>query len=146
MAQRKAGQLAPMRTRLDQVEKMIESADKKIKRLVTELAGEDDDILRAAVRVEVKNITHQREGLTKEQANLTAEIGRSELTQHEQAQILATVSDVQAKIINATFARKRFVLDRLDVQVKLRHDDAGRWLDVSWGINDIVTPIELIVS
>ena len=74
IAQRKTSELQPTCARLAQVEKLIESIDGKIKRLVRDLSDEDDEILRAAVKAEVKNMTRQREGLTKEAETLRASI------------------------------------------------------------------------
>ncbi len=49
--------------------------------------------------------------------------------------IMATIDEVRAKLDHATFEQKRFIMNKLDVEVVLRKDDASRWLDVSWGMS-----------
>jgi site-specific DNA recombinase len=135
IAQRKAAELQPTCVRLAQIEKLIESTDGKIKRLVRDMSNEDDEILRAAVKVEVKNMTKQREGLTKEAETLRASIEQSTVSQEMRDRIKATIKEVRAKLDHTTFAQKRFIINKLEVEVVLREDDAGRWLDVSWGLS-----------
>lgn len=43
--------------------------------------------------------------------------------------------------LTSTHAQKRYILDKPGVEIRLRHDEAGRWLDVSWGLSEVVTPI-----
>ncbi len=49
--------------------------------------------------------------------------------------IMATIDEVRAKLDHATFEQKRFIMNKLEVEVVLRKDDASRWLDVSWGMS-----------
>ena len=115
--------------------RLIESTDGKIKRLVRDLSDEDDEILRAAVEVEVKNMTKQRGGLTQEAETLRSSIEQSTVSQEMRDRIKTTINEVRAKLSHATFAQKRFIINKLEVEVVVREDDAGRWLDVSWGMS-----------
>lgn len=136
IAQRKTAELQPTCARLAQVEKLIESTDGKIRRSVRDLGDEDDDILRAAVKAEVRNMTRQREGLTKEAETLRASIEQSAVSQEMRDRIRATIREVRAKLDRATFAQKRYIINKLEVEVVVREDDADRWLDVSWGMSE----------
>jgi site-specific DNA recombinase len=136
MAQRRAEEIAPKCTRLAQVQKLLDSIDSKITRLVREMSDEDDDVLRAAVKAEVKNLSRQHEGLSKDKESLQAQIEQSEISQETRERIRQTVREVQSRLHNATFAQKRFIINKLEVQLVAREDDAGRWLDVSWGIGE----------
>jgi len=144
ISQRRAAELQPTCARLAQVEKLIESTDGKIKRLVRDLSDEDDEILRAVVKVEVKNMTRQREGLTKEAETLRATIEQSTVSQEMRDRIKATINEVRVKLDHATFAQKRFIVNKLEVEVVLREDDTGRWLDVSWGVSEGVNSVQIV--
>jgi hypothetical protein len=123
---------------------LIESTDGKIKRLVRDLSDEDDEILRAAVKAEAKNITRQREGLVTESATLRAEIEQSVISQEMRDRIKATIKEVRAKLDHATFAQKRFIINKLEVEVIVREDDASRWLDVSWGLSEAENSVPIV--
>jgi hypothetical protein len=143
-AQRKAGELQPKRARLAQVEKMVVSIDVKIKRLVRDLSDEDDEVLRAAVKAEVKNMTRQREGLIKDAESLRAEIGQSEISTEARERIKETVREVQGRLDHATFAQKRFLVNKLEFEAVVREDDAGLWLGVSWGLTESTDSVRIV--
>ena len=60
--------------------------------------------------------------------------------------IKTTINEVRAKLSHATFAQKRFIVNKLEVEVVVREDDAGRWLDVSWGLSEGVNSVAFIVT
>jgi site-specific DNA recombinase len=144
IAQRKAAELQPACARLAQVEKLIESTDGKVKRLVRDLSDEDDEMLRAVVRGEVKNMSRQREGLAKEAETLRASIEQSTISDETRDRIKTTIKEVRAKLDHATFAQKRFIINKLEVEVVVREDEAGRWLDVSWGVSEGVDSVQIV--
>jgi hypothetical protein len=80
-------------------------------------------------------MTRQREGLTKEAETLRASIEQSAVSQEMRDRIKATINEIRAKLDHATFAQKRFIINKLEVEVVLKEDDAGRWLNVSWGMS-----------
>jgi hypothetical protein len=86
--------------------------------------------------VSTENMIRQREGLTKDAEKLRAEIGQAEISQEARDRIRETVREVRGKIDHATFAQKRFLINKLEVEIVVREDEAGRWLDVSWGLSE----------
>jgi hypothetical protein len=144
IAQRRTAELQPKTARLEQVEKLIESTDNKIRRLVRDLSDEDDEILRAVVKGEVKNMTRQREGLVKESETLHANIEQSSISDETRDRIKATIREVRAKLAHATFAQKRFIVNKLEVEAVVREDAEGRWLDVSWGVSEGADSVPIV--
>lgn len=136
MAQRSAAELQPKRDRLVQVEGLLKQCETRIERLMRDWGDEDNEDLRAAAKVEIKRTNKQREGLIKERDGLNNEIAQAEFSPEIRLDVMAKVAEVMDKIHNATYEKKRYLLDKLDVQLTLRHDAAGRWLDGTCGLGN----------
>ena len=103
---------------------------------MSEWGDQPDEGLRADANIVIRRENKQREGLIKERDALKDELARVEFSAKTQKIITATIAEIKGKIHGATFAKKRYVMDKLDVQLVLRHDDAGRWLDGTCGLGD----------
>jgi len=136
MAQRSAAELQPKRDRLTQVEGLLKQCETRIERLMSDWGDEDNEDLRAAAKIEIKRTNKQRDGLIKERDGLNSEIAQAEFSPDLRRDITAKVAEVMGKIHNATYEKKRYLLDKLDVQLTLRHDAAGRWLDGTCGLGN----------
>jgi hypothetical protein len=90
----------------------------------------------ATIKKKVRSQEHDpaTRGLFKEAERLRAEIGQSKISPETRKRIKETVREVQGRLDHATFAPKRFIINKLEFEAVVRKDDTGRWLDVSWGL------------
>ena len=129
MKERERAELEPKRERLESVKQLTAKAESKIKRLAASLGETEDEYTAEAIKGELKTAQKQRQALLTEAKQLEAELSQETLTPEDEAEINRIADLLREKIDGATFAQKRFVLDRLGFRAHLRHDEAGRWLD-----------------
>jgi len=83
-------------------------------------------------------------GADQDAESLRAEIGQSEISPEARERIKETVREVQGRLDHATFAQKRFIVNKLEFEAVVREDDAGRWLDVSWGLTESTDSVRIV--
>ncbi len=123
--------------RLSLVDSLIDKADAKINRLIRAFGNDEsgDAVVLSAMQTEVKNLARQREALKAERNMIAAELAQHEITPAMEAQIKAMAAAIRQKLPDATFAEKRYVMDKLDVRVIYQVDEEKRrYLEVSCGI------------
>ena len=127
----------PNRNRLQMLENLIDEEDKKIRRLVTELANHDDDVVLDAIRQEIYRSTKSHEVLKEEQIRLTNELSHYEVTDDQKDYIMAFAAEIAQRLNDASYEEKRHIMDILDVRATLyigEIDKKHRWLDVTCAI------------
>lgn len=136
MIERNETELTPRRERLQTVNAMIEKSSRKIKRLTQTLVDLDDDDenheeASETISFELKQVSKKSNALKEEKARLEAQIQQEALSPEEIVLIKRTVAQLREELDEADFETKRFLLDRLNFQVTLRHTEEGRMLDAS---------------
>ncbi len=136
MAQRKAAELAPKYDRLARIDVLLKQCDAAIARLISDFAREDNETLQAAAKIQARREATKREGLVKERDALCAELAQADFSPETQQRIKTTVAEVKGKVQDANHAKKRYIMDKLDVKLVLRNDESGRRIDGTCGIAD----------
>jgi site-specific DNA recombinase len=141
MAQRKAAELAPKYDRLARIEVLLKLCDTTIARLISDFAHESNEVLQAAAKIEARREATKRDGLVKERDALQAELAQADFSLEMQQRIKTTIAEVRGKVHGATYAKKRYIMDKLDVKLVLRNDKSGRWIDGTCGIANFTVDI-----
>jgi site-specific DNA recombinase len=138
LQKRTAAELQPKRDRLAAVEGLIEKADKKIQKLVSAFADDDavdeDDENAAvanAVKAEIKTANNRRKAFLAERDRLLAELAQGEISDEAREGIRGRIGEILGAVHRATYADKRFVIEKLDVKAQIRHSPKGCRLQVS---------------
>lgn len=148
MAERREIELAPRRERLATVTDLLADYDKRIKRLARGIAEAEIETVAEALQVELKLAGQQREELAEEKSILCAELGQGDLTPEDVAAIKRIAAELRAELADADYQARRFLIDRLDLRLQLRRDEAGRWMDATCGIalNSASLPLAVGIS
>lgn len=119
LAEQQEIELQPQAARLAIVVDLLTETERKVKRLATAFADEQDDMIAAALRGEMKTAARERDALIAERDSLRARLAAGKMTEAERKAIKELAAEVNRKLGKATFAQKRALLHMLDVQVKL---------------------------
>lgn len=149
---RREAELEPNRERLALLGEGIAKAERKVKRLAADYAqaldeSEDDEenAEAEALKEQMKMASRQRDALITERDTLTQYMTGREITSEYIRELKAAVIEIGANINNADFAGKRYILDRLEVGIKITYNEEGkRCLEMSYLLEPepVMLPIE----
>ena len=111
--------LNPKLEKYDSIVELIDNADSKINRLVTELSKNDDEIVLTAIREQIRTVSQNRESLDSECGRLENELSQLEISEEMEDQIKALAAKVRDRLPGASYEEKKRILDMLDVRVNL---------------------------
>ena len=131
LAERQETELYPKQERLSLIVNLMAETNGKIKRLAGAFAEEQDEMIAAALRGEMKAAARERDALSAEYDALRADLTSSQMTEVERKAIIALAAEVRQQLEATTFAQKRALLNLLDIRVKLDWRDGVRGLSVS---------------
>ena len=134
MIESRADEVGPKRDRVVTLEKLIGDEDKKVKRLVAELAYHDDEIVLEAIRQEINYAMKSRDVLSDERDHLELELSNIVVSENQKNQVLIFAAEIARGLENADFEQKRFIMDTLAVRAGLHYEDETIWLEVSCAI------------
>jgi site-specific DNA recombinase len=134
MKENEQADLAPKRERLENARDLIKRVELKIKRLIASMAETEDEFTVATIKAELRTAQKQRTNLLNEAEELHQQINQRQLSKEDEAEVKRIGRCLRERIDNATFSQKRFLLNTLDVSVRLRQEDAKLWIDCSCGL------------
>jgi site-specific DNA recombinase len=145
MIRRTERDLEPKRNRLASINSLIAQTETRMRRLVTRLGDEEDEIIAATVQADLNTAKRQRDALIQESGMLQAELTRVAITPEVEAQIIEGIARMALKKIDEiTFEEKRAILERLHFRGKLRVDENGhRFMDVTLAFTQAPVSISL---
>jgi site-specific DNA recombinase len=124
--EREAAEFQPKRERLAWVKKMIGETEKGIAGLaerVSKAEKEGQAKVANALEAQMRTDARSLEALTEERDRLTAELSQLELSPEDEAEIIRKAAKLRAGMADADFETRRYFLDRLDVQLKLKEGE-----------------------
>lgn len=119
LIEKREAEVNPKLEELESIKELINDADTKIDRLVSELSKYDDEIVLVAIRDKITTISKNREVLEEGRLRLESELSQIVITEEMEEQIKTLAAKVRTKLPNATYEEKRRILDMLDVQIVL---------------------------
>ena len=141
--ERREAEMEPRRKRLETVGQSIVKEEAGITRLVNSLAEIEDEFTVDTIKAQIKAKQKYRVSLVSEAERLSQELEEQSFTEEDEARIKEIAAQLRDYIDTATFKEMRYVVDRLDVQVRLRVDGPKRWLDSSCAFELPTRSIEL---
>lgn len=136
LAMRTAADVEPKRIELARVEREIERERRAInvwtQAYVT--ASSDDEL--EDLKGNVKQAGARLASLRRDRDRLLGEIEQGSVSHLRQRELLEGVQVWREEIQNADEETRRYMLERLHVQSRLRRDDAGLWVDVGLKLDD----------
>lgn len=130
MIERARQEAGPIRDQLAACEVNLQKAIGDIKRLVAAFGDASDPIVAEALKAQVSEKTALKDSLERERAGLVARLAAVELTPAQAAEIRALALEVGRNLAGASYAQKRQLLERLQLEVRLvRMEDGRRALD-----------------
>lgn len=134
LAERRELDLAPRRGRLELVSELIADAEAKIARWLAAFGAEADSFIRETIQARVRETAQMRDSLVAERDMLAAELAQGSLTAEDEEHICELAAELRAGIVEADYALKRYLLERLGVLARLQEDAGGRWLECTCAI------------
>ena len=134
MMEKRSIEAAPKRDRLTILEHLIDDEEKKIRRLISEMGNNYDDVVLDAFRAEIDQATKNHNALKEEHINVKQDLDQVELTTDHKDQIMEFASKIRDRLEDASFEEKRRVMDILDVQAIMHYDEQGKWLEATCAI------------
>ncbi len=146
LAERSEVELSPKRKRLENVCKLIADATRRINNLSIALDEAEVEEAVNALRAQLKNVGGELKSLKEERCRLEAEIQQGSLRLEEIEAIRKTAAEIREELTDhVDFQKKRYLVDKLDVQVKLaRDEEKRRCLDVSCVL--VIEPERLFIE
>ena len=124
VANRSAEALAPLRSRLAALDGEMDRYERRIRVWVGQY-GDASDVELAELKAQVRRASDQMAALREERARLKADIDQATVSPQQFADIEAQARELREYLPSADYDAKRYVLDRLDVQGRLRRNEAG---------------------
>jgi site-specific DNA recombinase len=151
MAELSQSKVAPRLQRLEAIRDLIEKAERKMKRLVSEIADTEDEFILAALRQELKTASRHKESLQIEKGELERALAQETVTPETEQRIIDMAGAIRERMTDAPFELKRVLLDFLNVRVFFYHDKTGRGLkmecDLPFSLQTMpISPIDLGLS
>jgi len=131
MIERREIELSPKRDRLKAVKEFVEHYEQQAKNLAKGLAKAKNETVLNALNDELEKVGKTLGDLVDERELLIAYIGQGEFTPDEVTKIKRIASELREELRSPDFETKRYVIDKLNLRAQLRHDEQGRWLDVT---------------
>ena len=97
-------------------------------------SSNDDEL--GDLKANVKTAGARLAGLRSERDRLQAEIDQGSVSQARQRDLLEGVQLWREEILNADDEARRFIIERLRVHGRLRHDETGLWVDIRLMLDD----------
>lgn len=119
-AQREAD-AQPLRERVAGLNLEIAEAERRIKVLAAEFAGEKDEFIAATLRTQQKQAAAQRAAAIAARSKVNAQLTRAELSEADKAQIRAWAAEVRAEWPELTFEKRRALLAMIDFQAQAEY-------------------------
>jgi site-specific DNA recombinase len=144
MAERSEVEISGLRQRIEVVINLHAEIEIQVHRLANAYAEAENETVAEALNAELKNAGNKLDALEDERARLLVEIDQGKLSPEEIAALKRLSAELREELQDASFETKRNVLDRLNFQAKLHHDDDGRKLKVSCSL--VVEPVSLSIE
>ena len=143
IAARAQEDLSPQRDRLAALAADAERLERRIRVWVNHYADAGDTELEA-LRAEVRAAGEQLAALKAQRARLEAEIAQAEITPAQVRDTVALVGQLRDYIPEADYEAKRYILERLGIQCRLRRTEDGQtWADVTANLPGAYEPTAL---
>jgi hypothetical protein len=122
---------------------LIEEGERKIMRLIKELAKIDDAEVLDVIREEIHRIKKNSDALSSERQRLEDELSQVEISDEHKNYIMKFAAEITRKLRDASYEDKRRIMDMLDVQVVLFTNIKPRRIEVTCAIAPDKRAIEL---
>jgi len=136
LARRTADDVEPKRQELGRIEREIERNRRAIAVWTQAYATSSNDDELGDLKANVKTAGARLAGLRSERDRLQAEIDQGSVSQARQRDLLEGVQLWREEILNADDEARRFIIERLRVHGRLRHDETGLWIDIRLMLDD----------
>jgi hypothetical protein len=134
MANKREEELEPKRNRMATLGDLIANIDCKISKLMIAFEDEQDETITETLQDRVKKLSLQKKSLIQERQSIQSEIEQRQLTSNEVQSVKSRAAQIRSRLFaELTIQQKRAILEILDVDVTLRRDESGRWLDITCG-------------
>lgn len=136
MKEQRLSQIAPKQQRLEAVNRHIEKAEQKIKRLTDDLSEETDTFAREAIKESRSQVLIQRNSFVEERDTLMAELAQCDFTDKDIATIKANAAIIRRKLKGKpTYEQKRELLDLIHFKAELQGIAGHRKIFVTCGLS-----------
>ncbi len=136
MKERRLSEIAPKKQRLEAVNKLIEKAEQKIKRLTDDLSEETDTFAREAIKESRAQVLIQRNSFVEEREALIAELAQRDFTDEDIATIKTTAAIIRRKLKGKpTYEQKRELFDLIHLKAELQGFVGHRKIHVICGLS-----------
>jgi site-specific DNA recombinase len=136
LAARRTDELEPKRAQLT---RLSAEAD-RLQHRIDVWTGEYPDATdaeRQSLKTQVRQASSELEQVNARRERLAGEIGQGEVTERQRRGVIANAATIREKMRTATYATRRYLLDRFDMLVTMRRDETGQlWADMSCALGD----------
>jgi hypothetical protein len=123
--------LAAKLSRLETVDRLLADADRKLQRLGVGYAEANDDLVANTLIAQMREISKQRGELAREHDLLDAQIHSSSFGEEEAENIRRVAVILKERLDGANYDTKRYIMEKLNVNVQLQHENGQRYLFVT---------------
>jgi site-specific DNA recombinase len=134
MRERSESGIEPKRARLAHAEGLIDTRRRSVELLISELGDEESETIRDALKARLKMLDKEIESLQAEANSIKAELSHVEVSPELEAEILRIAGELREELGEADYETKRYLFDKLNLQVIFQDQDGERWLDAKCGI------------
>lgn len=128
---RRESELSPKRERLETVNSLIARQEGAIQRLAAEFAQQESKVVQAALKEQMHTAGRDLDALEGERTILQAEVKQAEFSEADITEIKATAQKVRGRVEQASFARRKEIIDLFNVQAKVEYRDGERGITVT---------------
>ncbi len=135
MVERSEEEVEPLRERLNYVEEFIRKADKKIRRFMDQFGDIDDQDVLETIHAEIERTVKEKASFEADRKKLQADLAQRSLTPDMEERLLKIAAELREELDYPDDETKKYIMDRVNLQVTFHEEDRRRWLVASCGLS-----------
>lgn len=136
MIERSDDDVKYLRERLEIVNDMIEKADRKARRLMAQFGDEEEEqVVLDLVQDEISRTAKEKASFEADRKKLQAELAQRSITPDQEEELLRIAAELREELDFPDYETKKYILDRLNLQVVFHSEGERRWLVASCSLS-----------
>jgi hypothetical protein len=135
MIERSDQEVEPLRERLNYVEEFIQKAERKVRRLMDQFADVEDEDVLETIQIEIARTAKEKASFEADRKKLLADLAQRSIAPDMEEQLLKVAAELREELDYPDYETKRFIMNRLNLQVVYHEDENRRWLVASCGLS-----------
>jgi site-specific DNA recombinase len=135
MIERSDEEVEPLRERLGYVEEFIRKAEKKLRRFMDQFADVDDEDVLETIQGEITRTAKEKASFEADRKKLLADLAQRSITPDQEEQLLKVAAELREELDYPDYETKRYIMNRLNLQVVYHENEERRWLVASCGLS-----------